>query len=323
LWMAPLAIVCGNSFILKPSERVPFSSDRLARCFLEAGVPDGVFNLIHGGKEAVDALLVHPGVDAVAFVGSAPVALHVYASAAAQGKRVLALAGAKNHIVVMPDADLERSVPAIVSSAFGSAGERCLAGSVVVAVEPVGDVLVKALGERVQALKVGDGALDGTEMGPVIRAEHRDRIAGWVEQGLQEGAVLAAQGKAPTAGGGYFSPPTLFDRVRPTMAIAQEEVFGPVLCVVRVRSLEEAIEVANRSRFGNAAAIFTQDGRAAREFAHRVEAGMVGVNIGVPAPAAFFPFVGWRGSVYGDLAVTGREAVQFYSRTKVVTRRWF
>jgi malonate-semialdehyde dehydrogenase (acetylating)/methylmalonate-semialdehyde dehydrogenase len=193
----------------------------------------------------------------------------------------------------------------------------------VVAVEPVGDALVKALGERVRALKVGDGAAAQTEMGPVIRAEHRDRISDWVDQGLKEGALLAARGETPTAGSGYFSPPTLFDRVTPTMGIAQEEIFGPVLCVVRVRSLEEAIEVANRSRFGNAAAIFTRDGRAAREFAHRVEAGMVGVNIGVPAPAAYFPFVGWKGSVYGDLAVTGREAVQFYTRTKVVTRRWF
>ena len=323
LWMAPLAIACGNTFILKPSERVPVSADALARHFDAAGLPPGVFNLVHGSRAAVDALVAHPGVDAVAFVGSAPVARHVYATAAEHGKRVLALAGAKNHLIVMPDADLDRAVDAILSSAFGSAGERCLAASVVIAVEPIGDALVERLAEKVRTLRVGDGMVEGTEMGPVIRAEHRDRVLAWVRQGEEGGARLAARGSVPEGSAGFFVPPVLFDRVRPEMAIAQEEIFGPVLSVIRSTSLDEAIGLANRSRFGNAAAIFTRDGKSAREFAHRVEAGMVGVNIGVPAPAAYFPFVGWKGSVFGDLAATGREAVLFYTRTKVITRRWY
>ena len=323
LWMAPLAIACGNTFILKPSERVPLSADALARRFHDAGLPPGVFNLVHGSAAAVDALVTHSGVDAVAFVGSASVARHVYATAAAHGKRVLALAGAKNHLIVMPDADLDRTVEAVLSSAFGSAGERCLAASVVVAVEPIGDPLVERLAEKVTSLRVGDGMTDGTEMGPVIRAEHRDRVLAWVRQGEEGGARLAARGSVPEGTTGFFVPPVLFDRVRPEMAIAQEEIFGPVLSVIRAATFDEAIAIANRSRFGNAAAIFTRDGRSAREFAHRIEAGMVGVNIGVPAPAAYFPFVGWKGSVFGDLAATGREAVAFYTRTKVITRRWY
>ena len=323
LWMAPLAIACGNAFILKPSERVPLSADRLAHHFAASGLPNGVFNLVHGARTTVDALLVHPGVDAVAFVGSAPVARHVYATAAAGGTRVLALAGAKNFLVVLPDADLEKSANAIAASAFGQAGERCLAGSVVVAVEPVGDALVAALGARVRALKVGATDAPSTEMGPVIRTEQRDRIEGYIEAGARDGAVIAARGATPATPTGYYVAPVLFDRVRPEMSIAREEIFGPVLSVIRVASLAEAIGVANASPFGNAAAIFTRDGKAAREFSHRIEAGMVGVNVGVPAPAAYFPFVGWKGSVNGDLAATGREAVLFYTRTKVVTRRWF
>jgi malonate-semialdehyde dehydrogenase (acetylating)/methylmalonate-semialdehyde dehydrogenase len=324
LWMAPLALALGNTFVLKPSERVPMSATYLARLFHQAGVPRGVFNLVHGARDAVDALLTHPLVDAVSFVGSAPVAQHVYSTAAAHGKRVQALAGAKNHLIVLPDADLDRTVPGIMSSAFGSAGERCLAGSVVVAVEPVGDRLVQALAEKVRTLKLGNGYVSETEMGPVIRAEHRERVLRYVEEGQREGARLVARGETPSdANGGFYVPPVLFDGVRPEMTIAREEIFGPVLSVIRASSLDEAIDVANGSRFGNAAAIFTRDGKAARRFRYRIEAGMVGVNIGVPAPAAYFPFVGWKGSVYGDAAATGREAVGFYTRPKTVISRWF
>jgi malonate-semialdehyde dehydrogenase (acetylating) / methylmalonate-semialdehyde dehydrogenase len=323
LWMAPLALVCGNSFILKPSERVPLSAALIARLIGEAGFPPGTFNLVHGDAAAVDALLTHPGVDAVSFVGSAPTARHVYRTAAAHGKRVQALAGAKNHMVVMPDADLDRTVPAIVSSAFGQSGERCLAGSVILAVEPVGDPLVARLAATVRELTVGRAGEAATVVGPVIRADHRARVLKWIQEGESGGAEVAARGRVPASADGYFVAPILFDRVQPAMAIAQEEIFGPVLAVVRVPSLDEALRVANRSRFGNAAVIFTKDGRAAREFVHRIEAGMVGVNIGVPAPAAYFPFVGWKGSFHGDLHATGRDAVEFYTRKKVVTTRWF
>ncbi|MCI4352896.1 MAG: CoA-acylating methylmalonate-semialdehyde dehydrogenase [Thermoplasmata archaeon] len=323
LWMAPLAMVCGNAFILKPSERVPLSAVQLARLIGEAGFPPGVFNLVHGGREAVDALLVHPGISAISFVGSAPTARHIYTTAAANGKRVQALAGAKNYMIVMPDADLEKTVPAILSSAFGQAGERCLAGSVIVAVEPGGNALVEALGTEVRKLKVGAGWAPETAVGPVIRAEHRARVLEWIRTGEREGARLVAQGQVPNRTDGYYVPPVLFDQVRPEMTIAQEEIFGPVLSVIRAGSLAEAIDMANRSRFGNAAAIFTRDGKAAREFRYRIEAGMLGVNIGVPAPAAYFPFAGWKGSFYGDLHVTGRDAVEFYTRKKVVTTRWY
>jgi malonate-semialdehyde dehydrogenase (acetylating) / methylmalonate-semialdehyde dehydrogenase len=323
LWMAPLALACGNTFVLKPSERVPHSAERLGQLLQEAGLPRGVFNLVHGARGTVEAILDHPGIDAVAFVGSAPVAREIYARGAAHGKRVLALAGAKNHLVVLPDALLGPTVEAIMSSAFGSAGERCLAASVVVAVEPVGDRLVAALAEKVRALRVGPGDAPGTEMGPVIRDEHRRKVEEYVRTGEAEGARVAARGEVPSSGAGYFTAPVLFDGVRPEMRIAREEIFGPVLSVVRCGSLDEAIDVANRSHFGNAAAIFTTDGKAAREFSRRIEAGMVGINLGVPAPAAYFPFVGWKGSVYGAEAATGRAAVAFYTRTKVVTSRWF
>ena len=323
LWMAPLALVCGNSFILKPSERVPTSAALLARLFAEAKFPPGTFNLVHGDAVAVNALLTHPGIDAVSFVGSAPTARHVYTTAAAHGKRVQALAGAKNFMVVMPDADLSKSVPAILSSAYGQSGERCLAGSVVLAVEPGADRLVAALAERVRSLSVGPGERSETFVGPVIRPEHRDRILRWIEDGEKGGAVMAARGSTPAGSDGFYVAPVLFDRVRPEMAIAQEEIFGPVLSVIRAESLDEALTIANRSRFGNAAAIFTRDGGAAREFAHRIEAGMIGVNVGVPAPAAYFPFAGWKGSFYGDLHATGRDGVDFYTRKKVITSRWF
>ncbi|MGP8072445.1 MAG: CoA-acylating methylmalonate-semialdehyde dehydrogenase [Thermoplasmata archaeon] len=323
LWMAPLALVCGNSFILKPSERVPLSASMLARLIHEAGFPAGTFNLIHGDAAAVNALLTHPGVDGVSFVGSAPTARYIYTTAAAHGKRVQALAGAKNHLIVMPDADLEKTVPAVISSAFGQAGERCLAGSVVLAVEPGADRLVAKLAEAVRALPVGAASDSSTEVGPVIRADHRDRVLRWIQEGEAGGATVAAKGSAPPDAGGFYVPPVLFDHVRPEMSIAQEEIFGPVLSVVRAGSLAEAIAISNRSRFGNAAAIFTRDGGAARTFVHAIEAGMLGVNVGVPAPAAYFPFVGWKGSFYGDLHATGKDAIDFYTRKKVVTSRWF
>jgi malonate-semialdehyde dehydrogenase (acetylating) / methylmalonate-semialdehyde dehydrogenase len=323
LWMAPLALVCGNTFVLKPSERVPLSASRLAQLVDEAGFPPGTFNLVHGSTAAVNGLLAHPDVDAVSFVGSAPTARHVYTTAAAHGKRVQALAGAKNHLIVLPDADLDHSVPAILSSAFGQSGERCLAGSVVVAVEPVGDPLVRRLSEGVTRLATGPATDEGTEVGPVIRAEHRDRVLQWIREGESLGARVVARGTVPAGDEGFYVAPILFDGVRPEMSIAQEEIFGPVLSVIRVATFEAAIETANRSRFGNAAAIFTRDGKSAREFAQRIEAGMVGVNIGVPAPAAYFPFVGWKGSFYGDLHATGRDAIDFYTRKKVVTTRWF
>ncbi|MGC2035385.1 MAG: CoA-acylating methylmalonate-semialdehyde dehydrogenase [Thermoplasmata archaeon] len=321
-WMAPLALVCGNTFVLKPSERVPLSAVKLATWMREAGVPPGVFNLVHGGRDAVAALLAHPEVDAVSFVGSATTARYVYTTAAAQGKRVQALAGAKNHVIVMPDADLDRAVPAILSSAFGSAGERCLAGSVVVAVEPVADKLVPRLAEAVRALKLGPGQEAGTDVGPVIRSDHRARVLEWIDRGRAEGAQLVAQGEIPPGSGGYYVAPVLFDHVTPQMTIAQEEIFGPVLAVVRAPDLSQAIRIANSSRFGNASVIFTKDGRSAREFRYRIEAGMLGVNIGVPAPAAYFPFVGWKGSFFGDLHANGRDAVEFYTRKKVITTRW-
>ncbi|HXQ93566.1 MAG TPA: CoA-acylating methylmalonate-semialdehyde dehydrogenase [Thermoplasmata archaeon] len=322
LWMFPTAIAVGNTFVLKPSERVPLSAEHLVRLAAEAGVPPGVLNLVHGGRDAVDAILAEPKIDAVAFVGSAPVARHVYAGAAAAGKRVLALAGAKNHLVVLPDADLDAAVDSIVASAFGSAGERCLAGSVVLAVEPIGDRLVARLADRVRSLKVGPGADPTTDVGPVVRAEQRDRVESYLQLGEQEGATVAARGRIPSGSGGFYVAPTVFDHVRPGMRIAKEEIFGPVLSVVRVGSLVEAIDVANASEFGNAAAIYTRDGGRARLFRERIQAGMVGINLGVPAPAAVLPFVGWKGSAYGALAATGPEAVRFFTRTKVVTSRW-
>ncbi len=324
LWMFPIAITCGNTFILKPSERTPISAGRLAELLHHADLPAGVLNIVHGAQATVDALLAHPALRAVSFVGSAPVAKYVYETAAANGKRVQALAGAKNHLVVMPDADLDRAVPAILSSAFGNAGERCLAGSAVVAVGEVADQLVSRLAQAASRLRLGPGWDPDTQMGPVIRANHRERILSSIERGIQEGAQLACDGRqhTPDQERGYFLGATIFDHVRPEMTIAKEEIFGPVLSVVRVRDLDEALQVVNRSRYGNMACIFTSSGRAAREFRVRVEAGMVGINVGVAAPMAFFPFSGWKGSFYGDLHATGRDGVEFYTEKRVVTSRW-
>jgi malonate-semialdehyde dehydrogenase (acetylating)/methylmalonate-semialdehyde dehydrogenase len=290
----------------------------------EAGLPEGVFNLIHGDKVAVDALLHHPLVRAVSFVGSTPVAKYIYQTAAAEGKRVQALGGAKNHLVVMPDADLPKTVEAIIGSAFGAAGERCLAGSVLVTVGDVADPLLKLLSEKVGAMKVGDGAQQGVDMGPLVTKDHKARVEGYIEKGVAEGAKPIMDGRK-TAGdsAGFFLGPTIFDGVSPEMTIAREEIFGPVLSVIRVKTLDDAIKLVNTSRFGNATSIFTNSGKAAREYSSRVEVGMIGVNVGVAAPMAFFPFAGWKNSFFGDLHAHGKDAVMFYTEQKVLMTRWF
>lgn len=327
LWFAPVAVAAGNALVLKPSPRTPLTANRLGELFAEAGVPDGVFNVVHGAEEAVHALIDHPGVRAVSFVGSEAVARAVYRRAGERGKRVQALAGAKNHLVVMPDADLATAVPAVFASAFSNAGERCLAGSVAVGVGAVADELTDRLTAMARAARVApgldpDGDPDAT-ITPVTTAAARDRIADWVARGEREGARVLVDGRGVDGEGeGFFMGPTILDAVTPEMAIAQEEVFGPVLAVERMDDLGTAIETINRSRFGNAAAIFTRDGGAARRFCREVECGMVGVNVSVPAPVAYFPFSGWRGSFYGDLHATGRDGVDFYTERKVVTSRW-
>jgi malonate-semialdehyde dehydrogenase (acetylating)/methylmalonate-semialdehyde dehydrogenase len=324
MWMYPFAIACGNAFILKPSEKVPLTPTRTAELLDEAGLPPGVYNLVHGSKEAVDALLVHPLVRAVSFVGSSPVAKYVYQTAASHGKRVQALGGAKNHLVVMPDAHIEKSVEAIMSSAFGAAGERCLAGSVLIAVGAAAGPLLDVLLAKTRALRLGDGLDNGTEMGPLVTAEHRRRVVGYIEKGVAEGARPLIDGREDTANGraGFFLGPTIFDDVRPEMTIAREEIFGPVLSVMRAKDLDEAIAMVNRSAFGNTTSIFTSDGKTAREYASRIEVGMVGVNVGVAAPMAFFPFCGWKESFFGDLHAHGRDAIAFYTEQKVIVSRW-
>jgi malonate-semialdehyde dehydrogenase (acetylating)/methylmalonate-semialdehyde dehydrogenase len=322
-WMVPLALVCGNTFVLKPSQRTPLSAMRGAELWQEAGLPAGVLNVVHGGKDSVDQLLTHPEVDAISFVGSAGVAKYVYATGAAHGKRVQALGGAKNHLIVMDDADLAKTATAVISSAFGNAGQRCLAGSVVVAVGGIGDRLLGELTSQSEALVLGSGLDPATHMGPVIRAERREELSGYVEAGAHSGATLVTDGRGAGPTEGYFMGPTIFDNVDPGMALWKEELFGPVLSVVRAGSLDQALGILNSSTFGNAASIFTNSGGAAREFKRRAEAGMLGVNIGVAAPMSFFPFCGWKNSFFGDLHATGTDGVRFYTRTKVVTSRWF
>jgi malonate-semialdehyde dehydrogenase (acetylating)/methylmalonate-semialdehyde dehydrogenase len=322
LWMFPLAVVTGNTYVLKPSERTPLGGTRLAEIFLEAGFPEGVLNVVHGARDAVDALLAHPDVKAISFVGSEPVAHHVYRTAAANGKRVQALGGAKNHIVVMPDADPEIAVPAILNSAFGNAGERCLAGSVAVAVGKNPDRLLRPLADAASKLVVGPGDQAGVHVGPLIRRDHRDRVAGFVDKGVAEGAEVLVDGRGEMSRQGYFLGPTILDRVTPDMAVGREEIFGPVLSVERASTLDEAIDQANRMALGNMATIFTQSGRAGREFRERVEAGMTGINVPIAQPFAFFPFSGWKGSFYGDLHVHGQDGVDFFTRKKVVVTRW-
>jgi malonate-semialdehyde dehydrogenase (acetylating) / methylmalonate-semialdehyde dehydrogenase len=326
-WFLPFAIACGNTFVLKPSEQVPLTQ-QLAFEELDAlGLPAGVVNLVNGGREVVEGILDHPGIDAVSFVGSAPVARIVYERSAKAGKRVQALGGAKNHMVVMPDAVLDQTVDGIIGSSFGAAGQRCMAGSVVVTVGDAHKQLMPALIEATRGLSVGDGIEESSDVGPVISCAARDRIAAWIERGVSDGAKLVVDGRG--AGGdtvnahGAYIGPTILDDVTPEMDIAQEEVFGPVLSVIRATTLDEAIEIVNRSRFGNGTSIFTESGASVRRYRHEVQAGMIGVNIGVAAPVAFFPFSGWKDSFLGDLHAHGTDAVEFFTRKKTVTSRYF
>jgi malonate-semialdehyde dehydrogenase (acetylating)/methylmalonate-semialdehyde dehydrogenase len=323
-WFLPFAIGCGNTFILKPSEQVPLTQQIAFEVLDGLDLPAGVVNLVNGGREVVEGILDHPGIDAVSFVGSAPVAKLVYERAAQAGKRVQALGGAKNHMVVMPDAVIEQTVNGIIGSAFGAAGQRCMAGSVVVTVGEAHDRLLPALRDATEALAVGAGIDDGVDVGPVVSPAARDRIREWIDRGVADGGTLVVDGRAPEADpGGSFVGPTILDDVTSDMAIAREEVFGPVLTIVRAATLDDAIAVVNGSRFGNGASIFTESGAAVRRFRHEVEAGMIGVNIGVAAPVAFFPFSGWKDSFLGDLHAHGPDAVEFFTRKKTVTSRWF
>jgi malonate-semialdehyde dehydrogenase (acetylating)/methylmalonate-semialdehyde dehydrogenase len=325
MWMYPLAIACGNAFVLKPSEKDPSASIFCARLLAEAGLPDGVFSVVHGDRAAVDALLAHPDVQAVSFVGSTPVARYVYETATRAGKRVQALGGAKNHMVVLPDADVELAADAAVSAAYGSTGQRCMAVSVVVLVGEAADRLVPRLRERVRRLRVGPGGDPAAEMGPLVTREHRDRVLAYVARGCEEGAELLEDGRDVVVAGheaGFFLGPCLFDRVRPDMTIYRDEIFGPVLSLVRVETYDEALDLVNRSPYANGVALFTNDGGAARRFQHEVQVGMVGINVPIPVPMAYYSFGGWKQSLFGDAHVHGREGIHFYTRGKVVTARW-
>jgi malonate-semialdehyde dehydrogenase (acetylating)/methylmalonate-semialdehyde dehydrogenase len=326
MWMFPMALACGNTFVLKPSERDPSAPMRLAELLHEAGVPPGVFNIVNGDKLAVDALLAHPGIAAISFVGSTPVAKRVYLDGTAAGKRVQALGGAKNHMVVMPDANLDQAVEALVGAAYGSAGERCMAISVAVAVgDELADRLVDKVTARIGSLKVGAPDDPATEMGPLVTEVHRERVAGYIDIGAREGARLVVDGrKLPesTKSKGFFLGATLFDRVSPQMRIYQEEIFGPVLCVVRVPTLQAAIDLINSHTFANGVSVFTRNGEVARAFTQHIEVGMVGVNVAIPVPMAFYSFGGWRQSLFGDHHIYGAEGIRFYTRMKAVTQRW-
>ncbi len=325
MWMYPIAIACGNAFVLKPSERDPSVSNLVAETWWDAGLPDGVFNVVHGDREAVDALLAHPGVAAVSFVGSTPIARHVYETAATNGKRVQALGGAKNHMVVLPDADLDAAADAAVSAGYGSAGERCMAVSVVVAVDPIGDDLVARIVARIRGLRVTDGREPGADMGPLVTRAHRDRVASLVDAGEREGATLVVDGRGFSVADrpdGFWLGPCLFDHVGTEMSIYREEIFGPVLSVVRAHTYDDAIGLVNANPYGNGVALFTRDGGAARRFQYEVEAGMVGINIPIPVPMAYYSFGGWGDSLFGDTHVHGADGVHFYTRGKVVTSRF-
>jgi malonate-semialdehyde dehydrogenase (acetylating)/methylmalonate-semialdehyde dehydrogenase len=326
MWMFPIAIAAGNTFVLKPSEKDPSASIRLAELLAEAGLPDGVFNVVHGAKEAVDAILTHADISAVSFVGSTPVARYVSEVGTAAGKRVQALGGAKNHMVVLPDADLDLAADAAVSAGFGSAGERCMAISVLVAVDPVGDKLVDKIRERVEKLTVGPGDQPSSEMGPLVTRAHRDKVASYLDAGTADGATLAVDGRShPVTGGeadGFWLGPSVLDNVRPSMSCYTDEIFGPVLSVVRAPTYADALGVVNGNPYGNGTAIFTNDGGAARKFTNEVQVGMVGINVPIPVPMAFYSFGGWKSSLFGDTHVHGTEGVHFYTRGKAVTERW-
>ncbi|MFE4428903.1 CoA-acylating methylmalonate-semialdehyde dehydrogenase [Peribacillus butanolivorans] len=323
-WMFPLAIACGNTFVLKPSERTPLLVNRLAELFKEAGLPDGVLNVVHGAHDVVNGILDNEDVKAVSFVGSQPVAEYIYKTAAANGKRVQALAGAKNHSIVLKDADLSSAVKEITNAAFGSAGERCMAAAVVVVEEDAADELVKRLLQAANAITIGNGLEEGVFLGPVIREGHKERTLGYIQSGVEQGATLIRDGREDDAanGQGYFVGPTIFDNVTQEMKIWQDEIFAPVLSVVRVKDLTEAINVANASPFANGACLYTNSAKAIREFREEIDAGMLGVNLGVPAPMAFFPFSGYKKSFYGDLHANGKDGVEFYTRKKMLTARY-
>lgn len=325
MWMYPIAIACGNTFVLKPSEKDPSASVFCAELLAEAGLPDGVFNVVHGDKVAVDAILKHPGISAVSFVGSTPIARYVYQTGTENGKRVQALGGAKNHMIVLPDADMDLAADAAVSAGFGSAGERCMAISVVICVGDAADRLLPKVRERIAELKVAPGLEPGAEMGPLITAAHRDRVVGYIESGIEEGADLVCDGRDLSVEGheeGFFVGPTLFDQVKPDMTIYRDEIFGPVLSVVRSEHFEDAIGLINDNPYGNGTAIFTNDGGAARKFQSEIEVGMVGINVPIPVPLSFYSFGGWKDSIFGSHAIYGPDGVHFYTRQKVIIGRW-
>jgi malonate-semialdehyde dehydrogenase (acetylating)/methylmalonate-semialdehyde dehydrogenase len=326
MWMHPIAIACGNAFVLKPSERDPSVSTRVAELYAEAGLPDGIFNVVHGDKVAVDAILDHPAISAVSFVGSTPIARYIYERGTSHGKRVQALGGAKNHAIVMPDADMDSAADALVSAAYGSTGQRCMAISTAVAVgSKAGDALIDKVLERAGRLRTGPGLDPSSDMGPLVTGAARDKVSGLIETGVNEGAKLVLDGRDVRVDGhdeGFYVGPTLFDEVRPHMEIYKQEIFGPVLIVLRVADIDEAIQMINDNPYGNGTAIFTANGAAARKFQNEVQVGMIGVNIPIPVPMAFYSFGGWKDSLFGDLHVHGPEGVAFYTRGKVVTTRW-
>ena len=323
MWMWAPALACGNTFVLKPSEKDPSASVYTAELLKEAGVPDGVFNVVHGDKVAVDAILEHPGIDSVSFVGSTPIARYVYETGTSHGKRVQALGGAKNHMIVLPDADIEMAADAAVSAGYGSAGERCMAVSMLVAVGDAGDELVGAIKQRLPKVKVGDGMDPDAEMGPLVTREHRDKVASYIDRGRAEGATVVTDGRESAPDGdGFFLGVTLLDDVRPEMDVYKDEIFGPVLGVTRVDTYDEAVRLVNENPYGNGVAIFTRDGGVARQFQFDVNVGMVGINVPIPVPVAYYSFGGWKNSLFGDLHVYGPEGIQFYTRGKVVTSRW-
>ncbi|GAA2486281.1 CoA-acylating methylmalonate-semialdehyde dehydrogenase [Terrabacter carboxydivorans] len=324
MWFIPVAIACGNAVVLKPSEKDPSAALAIAALWKEAGLPDGVMQVVNGDKEAVDALLTHPDIKSVSFVGSTPIAKYVYEMGTAQGKRVQALGGAKNHMLVLPDADLDLAADAAVNAGFGSAGERCMAISALVAVEPIADELISKIKDRMGKLVTGDGTR-GCDMGPLVTAQHRDKVTSYLDAGVSEGATLVVDGRQDSYdsdGEGYFLAPTLFDNVKPGMSLYDDEIFGPVLSVVRVRSYDEGLELINSNPYGNGTAIFTNDGGAARKFQRNVEVGMVGVNVPIPVPVSYYSFGGWKNSLFGDTHAHGMEGVHFFTRGKVVTSRW-
>ena len=322
MWFFPVAIACGNTVVVKPSEKDPSAAMFMAQLWKEAGLPDGVFNIVHGDKEVVDALLVHPGIKSISFVGSTPIARYVYETGTKAGKRVQALGGAKNHMIVLPDSDLELAADAAINAGFGSAGERCMAISAIVAVEPIGNALVARIKSRMANIVTGDGT-KGSDMGPLVTAVHRDKVASYIEAGSKEGATVVVDGRdLKVDGDGFFLGPTLLDNVTPKMSVYTDEIFGPVLSILRVNTYDEALNLVNSHQYGNGTAIFTNDGGAARRFQNEVEVGMVGINVPIPVPMAYYSFGGWKNSLFGDSHAHGTEGVHFFTRGKVVTSRW-